>query len=116
MVMEPDGTVRHVPLVDFSRIRTLVICGCGFPHWKGNFDSLKLMCRTCFGSPDMVCVPETPLLNVPEAAVAADPLLEKFRRAGEEYAETLRLSAETIAGLEMPMISAEDYIRNVNGG
>ena len=116
MVQQPDGTVRHVPLVDFSRIHTLVICGCGFPHWEGNFDSLKQMCKVCFGNPDMVCVPETPLLNVPEAALVADPLLEKFRKAGEEYAVALRLSAETVAGLEKPMISAEEYIRNVNGG
>ena len=27
MVQQPDVTVRHEPLVDFSRIHTLVICG-----------------------------------------------------------------------------------------
>ena len=115
MVQQPDGTVRHEPLVDFSRIHTVVICGCGFPHWEGNFDSLKLMCKTCFGNPDMVCVPEAPLLNVPEAAVVADPLLKRFEEAGAEYAQRLTLSAETVAALETPMISAEEYIRNVNG-
>lgn len=111
-----DGTVRHEALADFSRIHTLVICGCGFPHWEGNFDAVKLQCKTCFSNPDMVCVPETPLLNVPLAAVVADPLLEKFEKAGEEYASKMTLSAETIAELEKPMISAEEYIRNVNGG
>ena len=115
MVQEPDGTVRHVPLVDFSKIHTLVICGCGFPDWDGNFDGLRAMCRVCFAGPDMVCVPETPLLNVPAAAVVADPLLEKFEKAGEEYAAALTLSAETVAALETPMISKEDYLRNVNG-
>ena len=115
MVRQADGTVRHEALADFSRIHTLVICGCGFPHWEGNFDGLKQMCRTCFGNPDMVCVPETPMLNVPAAAVVADPLLARFQQAGEEYASTLSLSAETIAKLETPMISAEEYIRNVNG-
>ena len=59
--------------------------------------------------------PETPLLNVPEAAIVADPLLEKFTRAGEKYAAELHLSAETVAELEKPMISAEEYIRNING-
>lgn len=116
MVQEADGTVRHEALVDFSRIHTLVICGCGFPHWEGNFDGLKQMCKACFGNHDMdmVCVPETPLLNVPEAAVVADPLLVRFEKAGEEYGTALRLSAETIVGLEKPMISAEEYIRQVN--
>ena len=116
MVQQPDGTVRHEALVDFSRKRTVVICGCGFPHWEGNFNSLKQLCKTCFGDPDMVCVPETPLLNVPEAAVVADPLLKRFEEAGAEFAAFLRLSAGTVAALEAPMIPAEDYIRNVNGG
>ena len=114
MVQLPDGTVRHEPLVDFSKIRTLVICGCGFPEWDGNFDSLKLMCRNCFRDPVIVCVPEAPLLNLPKAAAVADPLLECFEKAGEEYAATLTLSAETIAGLEMPMIPAAEYISHVN--
>ena len=115
MVQQPDGTVRHEPLADFSRIHTLVICGCGFPDWEGNFDSLRAMCRVCFGDPDMVCVPEAPLLNVPEAAAVADPLLKRFEEAGREYAEQLTLSPETVAALEVPMISREEYIRNVNG-
>ena len=115
MVQLPDGTVRHEALADFSRIHTLVICGCGFPNWEGNFDGLKTMCRNCFGNPDMICVPETPLLNVPEAAIVAEPLLARFKEAGEEYANHLTLSTDTIAELERPMISAEEYIRNVNG-
>ena len=114
MVQQADGTVRHIPLVDFSRIHTLVICGCGFPDWEGTFDSLRLMCKTCFRDPDMVCVPEAPLMNVPKAAVVADPLLERFEKAGEEYALSLTLSAETVRELETPMIPKEEYIRNVN--
>ena len=115
MVQEEDGTVRHEPLVDFSKIRTLVICGCGFPAWEGNFDSLRIQCRICFGGPDMVCVPEAPMLNVPQAAVLTEPLLKKFEKAGEEYAATLSLSPETVKELERPMIPKEQYIRLVNG-
>lgn len=84
------------------------------PHWEGIFDALKLMCRTCFGHPDMVCVPEAPLMNVPIAAVVADPLLKRFEEAGAEYAGTLTLSPGTVAALETPMIPAEEYLRNVN--
>jgi len=116
MVQQPDGTVRHEALADFSRIHTVVICGCGFPNWDGNFEGLKKMCEVCFCGPDMVCVPETPLLNVPAAAVVTDPLLKKFEAAGEEYAAVLTLSPETVAALETPMIPKEEYIRQVNGG
>ena len=114
MVQEADGTVRHEELADFSRIHTLVICGCGFPDWDGNFDGLRQMCKVCFGDPDMVCVPETPMLNIPEAAPVAEPLLARFEKAGEEYSESLALSAETIAALETPMIPKEVYISMVN--
>ena len=116
MVQEADGTVRHEALADFSKKHTLVICGCGFPDWDGNFDALKLQCRLCFRAPQIVCVPEAPMLNVPEAAVVADPLLDAFEAAGEEYARSLELSPETIARLETPMIPKETYIRIVNGG
>ncbi|MBR5059609.1 MAG: flavodoxin family protein [Clostridia bacterium] len=116
MVRNEDGTVRHEALADFSKIHTLVICGCGFPHWEGNFDAVKAMCGVCFCGPDMVCVPEAPLMNVPAAAVVAEPLLKKFESAGEEYAASLKLSPETVASLETPMIPEEEYIRNVNGG
>ena len=115
MVQEADGTVRHEALADFSKIHTLVLCGCGFPDWEGNFDGLRMQCRQCFCNPDMVCVPEAPMLNVPQAAVVADPLLARFEEAGADYARTLTLTPETIARLETPMIPKEDYIRIVNG-
>ena len=116
MVQEADGTVRHEALADFSKMHTLVICGCGVPDWDGNFDALRTMCDRCFCGPDILCVPETPMLNIPAAAVVADPLLAKFEKAGEEYSGTLHLSPETIADLETPMIPKEMYIQNVNGG
>ena len=115
MLVEADGTVRHETLADFSKQRTLILCGCGFPDWEGNFDSLRLQCRRCFCDPCMVFVPEAPMLNVPAAAVVADPLLDRFEKAGEEYAGNLTLSPETVAGLEFPMIPKEVYISIVNG-
>ena len=116
MVQLSDGRVQHVPLADFSKIHTLVLCGCGFPDWEGNFDALKMQCKQCFGDLTMVCVPETPMLNVPQAAVVADPLLDRFEAAGAEYAQSLCLSPETVARLETPMIPKEVYVSIVNGG
>ena len=115
MRQEEDGRVRHEALADFSKLHTVVLCGCGFPDWDGNFDGLKMQCRQCFGNLTMVCVPETPMLNVPAAAPLADPLLARFEEAGAEYAASLDLSPETVAGLETPMIPKEMYISIVNG-
>lgn len=116
MVEKPDGVVRHETLIDFSKKRTLVISGCGFPNWDGNFDGLRMMCKQCFPGCDILCVPETPLFNVPQAAVVAEPKLAQFAKAGEEYAATLTLSQATVDALEAPMIPKEDYLRAVNGG
>lgn len=115
MVQQDDGRVQHEALTDFSKIHTLVLSGCGFPDWEGNFDALKLQCKQCFGNLTMVCVPETPMLNVPQAAPVADPLLDRFEAAGAEYAQNLSLSPETVARLETPMIPKEVYLSIVNG-
>ncbi len=55
------------------------------------------------------------MLNVPAAAPLAGPLLARFEEAGAEYAASLDLSPETVAGLETPMIPKEMYISIVNG-
>ena len=115
MRMVTDGdTVRHESLIDFSKKKTVIISGCGFPAWEGNFDGLKQQCKVCFGGPTILCVPETPLLNTPEAAFLARPLLEKFRLAGMEFAKNGCLTPETITKLETPMMPREDYIAALN--
>ncbi len=111
---ETDGKVQHEALIDFSQKHTVVICGCGFPAWEGNFDGLRLQCRNSFGNLTMVCVPETPLLNIPEAKPVAEPLVEKFRQAGREYAAGKNLRSETIASLEHEMLTKEEYLKGVN--
>jgi len=111
---ESNGRVYHELLVDFSKKRTVVICGCGFPDWEGNFDGLKLQCRNSFGNLTMVCVPETPLMNIPEAMPLAKPLMEKFRCAGMEYASAKKLSPETVSALETPMLPKQAYLSGVN--
>ena len=113
-MVEVNGRVQHVGLVDFSKKHTVVICGAGFPNWEGNFEGLRLQCENSFGNLTVICVPETPLLNIPMAEPVAQPLLEKFRLAGQEYAAGYALCPETIEALETPMISNEEYLRGIN--
>ena len=73
------------------------------------------MCRTCFGDPDIVCGPEAPLLNVPEAAVVADPLLENMSRICEENGcrlETDRVSKPNYFPRENPVVDALTDVYN----
>lgn len=112
---EENGVVRHDTLIDFSNKHYVVISGCGFPNWDGNFDGLKIQCNNMFSNnATIVCVPETPMLNEPTAEPLTKPLLEKFTNAGEEFGENLSLSEETIGMLETPMLPNDVYIQIVN--
>lgn len=112
---EENGIVSHDTLIDLSKKHFAVISGCGFPNWSGNFDAVRIQCRNMFGNNlTTICVPETPMLNEPTAEPLTKPLLEKFAKAGEEYAENLKLSEETVAMLETPMLPNEIYIQIVN--
>ena len=108
-----DGRTRHLPMVDFSNIHTVVISGCGFPNYEHNFEGLSRQCDLCFGNLTKIFVPETPLLNIPEAKPVTEPKVLAFENAGEEYAKNFSLSPETIENLQSLMISKEDYIKNI---
>lgn len=108
-----DGRTRHLPMVDFSKIHTVVISGCGFPNYEHNFEGLSRQCDLCFGNLTKIFVPETPLLNIPEAKPVADLKIAAFECAGAEYAENFSLASETIENLQSLMISKEEYIRNI---
>ena len=108
-----DGITRHLPMVDFSKIHTVVISGCGFPNYEHNFEGLSRQCDLCFGNLTKIFVPETPLLNIPEAKPVTEPKVLAFENAGEEYAKNFSLSPETIENLQSLMISKEDYIKNI---
>lgn len=115
-MVEENGRVRHVNLVDFSQKTFLVFSGCGFPSFEKNFEPLRQMCRNLFGDPIMVFMPEAPMMNVPEAQIVALSKKAAFTRAGREFAKTGTLSGQTVARLEAPMISAEQYMAIVNSG
>lgn len=107
---------EHVEQRDFSHLRYIMICGCGFPNAKGNFDGLLRQWRLMFG-PDAlaITVPEAPMFNAPEAASVTGPFLELVKQAGREYAERGAVTAETLEKLAVPMIPDEVYASIVNG-
>lgn len=90
--------------------RNVVICGSGFPSRQVNFDALKMQCMHMLGKVRMICVQQTPLLNVPSEKKTTAPLLKRFTEAGEEFGNRTYLYRETVAALEAPMLSDEDYM------
>ena len=84
---EENGRVQHDALYDLSKKRYVVISGCGFPDWEENFEGLRIQMTNNFGDCDMVFVPETPLLNIPEASPLADALIKKILSGGRRIRE-----------------------------
>ena len=115
MTVDSEGRMHHERLVDQSKKKLIFICGSGFPNFEGNFESLKMMIRQKFGKEAItICVSEAPSLNQKEAEPVTKPLIEKFRKAGEHFSNTLEIPEETKKELEVPMIPNEMYIKIVN--
>lgn len=97
-------------------IKTVMICGCGFPNSKQNFEGMIKQFELLFGKNSIcITVPEAPMFNVPKALPATRPLLEKVAAAGREFAETGILRRETVETLSQPMIPEEVYAAICNG-
>lgn len=108
---------EHVEQADFSRLRYLMICGCGFPNSRHNFEPAVAQFRLCFpGRHPILTVPESPMFSAPEAAVVTEPRLALVRKAGEQYARRREIAPELLEEIGSPMIPEEQYAAIVNGG
>ncbi|MBR0081972.1 MAG: flavodoxin family protein [Clostridia bacterium] len=116
MVKNAEGKYGHRMQYDVEKLHYMMICGCGFPNSKHNFEgavrqfSLKFPERST-----IVTVPESPMFNIPQAAAFVAPRLKAFRAAGCEYAATGALSEQTLAAICSPMIPEEIYAQFANG-
>lgn len=108
-----SGELKPGAELDFSKKRFVVICGSGFPVGVANFEALKVQCIHMFGRVRIICVPQTPLFGLKSAAAAAvtERRLERFVAAGEEFGNRTYLYRETVAGLEEPLVTNEEYMQ-----
>ena len=118
MTMQKVGDrYAHVGQADFSHLRYLMICGCGFPNSKHNFEPAVAQFELCFpANRTVLTVPESPMFNAPEAAIVTEPRLALVRQAGRQYAETGTIDAALLSEIGSPMIPEERYAAIVNGG
>ena len=108
---------EHVGQADFSRLRYMMICGCGFPNSQHNFEPAVAQFKLCFPcNHTIITIPESPMFNAPEAAVVTEPRLRLVRQAGKQYAETGEIDTALLTEIGSPMIPEEQYAAIVNGG
>lgn len=117
MAMQKAGDrYAHVGQADFSHLKYLMICGCGFPNSKHNFEPAVAQFKLCFpGNHTVITIPESPMFNAPEAAVVTVPRLALVRQAGRQYAESGGIDEALLAEIGSPMIPEDQYAAIVNG-
>jgi hypothetical protein len=103
-------------VVDMTKKKNLVICGCGFPYFEDNFSAVRIQMRNMFHDPLMLCVFEAGLVNIDNAQLnpLKENLLDALKKAGEEYDQTGTVTDETRAIIETPMLPTEAYIGIIN--
>ena len=118
MTMEKVGErYEHVGQADVSHLRYLMICGCGFPNSKHNFEAAVAQFKLMFPeNHTIITTPESPMFNVPSADVVTKPRLELVRQAGLQYAKTGEINSALLAQIQGPMIPEEVYAQIVNSG
>lgn len=106
---------EHVEQADFSHLKYLMICGCGFPNSQHNFEPAIAQFKLCFPNHHtIITVPESPMFNVPEAVSVTAPRLELLRQAGRQYAENGKIEPELLEQIVSPMIPENVYAKMVS--
>ncbi len=118
MTMQRVGDrYEHVGQADFSHLRYLMICGCGFPNSKHNFEPAVAQFKLLFPEGHTILtMPESPMFSVPAASVVTEPRLALVRQAGRQYAETGSIDETLLTVITSPMIPEEQYAAIVNAG
>ena len=116
MVMKKQGDrYVHVGQADFSHLKYMMICGCGFPNGKQNFEPAVMQFKLMFpNNHTIITMPESPMFNAPEAAEVTAPRLELVKQAGKQYAETGEIDEKFLAEICSPMIPEDGYAEICN--
>ena len=115
-MVRQGGRYEHAAQADFSHLRYVMICGCGFPNSRQNFEPAVMQFRLCFpNNHTILTVPESPMFSAPEAESVTRPRLALIRRAGEQYARG-GIDEELLEQIALPMIPEDVYANIVNGG
>ena len=116
LAMKKEGDrYLHVDQRDFSKLKYLMICGCGFPNSKNNFEPMINAFELMFPhNHTIITVPESPLFNVEEAKVVTNPRLELLKEAGKEYMNSGTINDKLLKEISSPMIPEDVYASIVN--
>ena len=112
---EENGRYVHLVQKDISRLKFLMICGCGFPNSKQNFEPAILQFKQIFPHDHtIITVPESPLFHARGAEFVTEPRLNLIREAGKQYSSSGHIDEKLMEQITSPMIPEEEYARIAN--
>lgn len=116
MAMQKVGDrYEHVGQADYSHLKYVMVCGCGFPNSQHNFEPAVAQFKNCFpNNHTIITVPESPMFNAPEAEIVTKPRLALVKEAGRQYAETGTIEENLLNEICSPMITENEYAKIVN--
>lgn len=111
-----ENRVLHETVVDMTKKKNIIICGCGFPYFEDNFMGLRYQLKNIFIEPTVMCIYESGLISVPEPQLepVKEKLLKALKQAGIEYDKEGKISKELLEEIEQPMLPNEVYISLIN--
>ncbi len=116
MAMQKVGErYAHVGQADYSHLKYVMVCGCGFPNSRHNFEPAVAQFKNCFpNNHTIITVPESPMFSAPEAEIVTKPRLEHIKEAGKQYAEKGTIAQNLLNEICSPMIPEHEYAAIVN--
>ncbi len=116
MMRKINDKYEHIEQADFKHLKYVMICGCGFPNSKHNFEPAIEQFKLCFpNNHTIITISESPMFNVIEASSITKPRLDLVYLAGKEYAEKGFINNELLVKIESPMIDEDLYAKIANG-
>ena len=96
-------------------LRYVMLCGCGFPNSKHNFEAAVRQFELKFPrNRTIITVPESPMFNIPQADELTKPRLELIKQAGAQYAANGEIEAELMQAVTSPMLPDQIYAQFAN--
>ena len=107
---------EHVSQTNYEHLKYVMICGCGFPNSKHNFEAVVEQFKLMFpNNHTIITISESPMFGTKEAESVTLPRLQKIKEAGKEYIKKYTISGELMTEITSPMIPEEIYAKICNG-
>jgi len=115
IVIKEDGSAKHPKRNELPNQRHVLISTCGFFTVQNNYEPLIKQFEIMFADrcAKILC-PQGELFRIPQLEERTNEYLSCVTKAGEEYINTGRLSADTQQTLSAPLYPTEQFLEMAN--